>query len=310
MEPRFVNVPPRQRYTPPSVPQARLRGRRLAIIRGQDKGRWTDFYHFALTMPWVGYFAGMAGLFVVLNLVFATLYMADPHAFGTARPNFWDEFLFSVQTIGSLNISAALPRSTYANTLVVVEAFLGFVYLGLMTSVMFARFSRPRARVMFSRVAIIQPYEGMPTLMFRAANQRGNQILDAAVTVTFAWQAISVEGISMRRFEELKLVRSRTSLFALSWTVMHRIDESSPLYGLTHQKMIDNQMELVVLLSGTDDTLADVIYARHAYSPDHILWNRNFVDIIGQTPAGHRVVDLHRFHDTVAMEECVSTSGP
>ena len=295
-----MNDKPRENFAHPKPPPAPLRGRR-ALIRGQDKSRWTDFYHFALTMPWWAFFAGMAGIFAAVNLIFAALYMLDPGGIAGAKDNFWDEFLFSVKAIGSLEVGGMAPRSAYAYTLVVSEAFLGFVYVGLMTSVMFARFSRPKARVMFSRVALILPFDGVPTLMFRAANQRGNQVLDAGVTVSYARQVVTREGIEMRRFEELKLVRARTSLFNLSWTIMHRIDETSPLHGKTQARMLEEEAELVVLLSGTDDTLADVIYARQTYGPEQIVWNRRFVDIIADTGRGRWLVDLNRFHDTVPL---------
>ncbi|HUJ45786.1 MAG TPA: hypothetical protein VLV55_01535, partial [Rhizomicrobium sp.] len=117
-------------------------------------------------------------------------------------------------------------------------------------------------------------------------------------TVTLARQMITSEGIVMRRFEELKLMRSRTQLFALSWTIMHRIDETSPLYGVVTEDMVCREMELIILLRGTDDTLADIIYARHAYTPDEIVWNRRFTDVLSVTPKGRRVVDLSKFHDT------------
>ncbi|HEX2591190.1 MAG TPA: hypothetical protein VHL34_06825, partial [Rhizomicrobium sp.] len=106
------------------------------------------------------------------------------------------------------------------------------------------------------------------------------------------------EGLSIRRFVELKLVRERTALFALSWTLMHHIDEASPLHGLTVERMIEGDMEIIAMLSGTDDTMAEQIYARHAYTPDCIQWNRHFVDVLDRTPSGRRVVDLTRFHDT------------
>jgi inward rectifier potassium channel len=143
----------------------------------------------------------------------------------------------------------------------------------------------------------------VPTLMFRAANQRGNQILDAAVSVSLARQVTTREGIVMRRFEELKLLRARTPLFGLSWMVMHQIDETSPLYGVTLETLRDMQVEVIILLSGTDDALAEIIYARHSYMPDEILWNRRFVDVIVLAPGGRRVVDLHHFHETQPLPE-------
>jgi len=274
--------------------------RRRAFIKGQDHTRWTDFYHAILTVPWIAFFLGLAVFFFLINVVFAFLYMADPNGIEHARPhNFWDAFLFSVQTIGSINYSVMNPKSIYANVIVVFEAFFGILNLALITGVVFSRFSRPYARVIFSRAAVITQFDGEPMLMFRAANQRGNQILDANISVNFAWQQTTREGITMRRFQELPLVRARSPLFALSWTVMHRIDETSPFYGMTPEALRNCQGELIILLSGTDETFADMIFARHYYVPDHIQWHRRFVDIITKLPDGRRMVDLTRFHDTV-----------
>ena len=284
------------------ITQARMRdimrSKRVAVIKGQDGSRYTDFYHQSLTLPWSVFFLGLLALFIVLNLIFAALYMADPKGFANVPPgDFWSRFVFSVQTMGSVP-SEITVRTRYIDVITMIEAFIGILYIGFVTAIMFARFSRPSARVVFSKYAIIAPFDGEPTLMFRAANQRGNQVLDASVNVTLARQAVSREGIEMRRFEELQLVRARTSLFALSWTIMHRIDKTSPLHGMTPDMLYDAQMELIVLLSGTDDTLADTIYARYAYSPDEIRWNHRFVDVLSISPEGRRVVDLTKFHDT------------
>jgi inward rectifier potassium channel len=300
-----------QQKAPPHLGQAsivRARPRaRVAIVKGQDRTRWTDFYHGVLNIPWSVFLLGLLAVFVGLNGLFALLYLGDPHGIANARAgNFWDDFLFSVQTIGSINSNSMAPRSGYVKGVVVAEAFVGIIYLGLVTSLMFARFSRPFARIVFSNVAVIAPFDGVPTLMFRAANQRGNAILDAEARVTLARRQVSSEGIVMRRFEELKLARQRSSLFALSWTVMHTIDETSPLRGVAADTLYDNEMEIVVLLSGNDETLADRIYARHSYGPDDILWNRRFVDVLSATQGGRRVVDLHRFHDTDPVEPATS----
>ena len=294
--------PPKIPKPPPSITQfvTGRRSQRAAVIKGQDNSRWTDFYHAVLTAPWWLFFAGIAGIFLLINAIFALFYLADPHGLSHARPgNFWDAFLFSVETITSVDNSQVAPQSVYANIVEVAEAFFGILNLAMITGVMFARFSRPYSRVLFSKVAVITPFEGVPTLMFRAANQRGNSILDAGVSVSLARQVTTKEGIVMRRFEEISLVRSRSPLFALSWTIMHRLDETSPLFGQSLDDMYSNQVELIILLSGTDDTLADVIYARHAYGPDDIRWNHRFVDVLSLTPQGRRMVDLNRFHDTV-----------
>jgi inward rectifier potassium channel len=275
------------------------RGQRAAIVKGQDKGRFMDFYHDILTASWPLFFVQLAMMFVAVNLIFATLYVIDRGGIANARPgSFADAFFFSVQTLGTLGYGVMAPRTLYANLLVTVESFSGILTIALFTGIIFARFSRPFARVIFSRVAVIAPFDGVPTLMFRTANQRGESIMDASVTVTVARQHTTQEGVTMRRFQELKLTRARNSLFALSWTVMHAIDESSPLYGLSAEEMQDLDMEIVVMLSGLDEILADRIYARHAYWADEIVWDQRFVDVISVNASGQRVVDLTLFHDT------------
>ncbi|MBV9331929.1 MAG: ATP-sensitive inward rectifier potassium channel 10 [Alphaproteobacteria bacterium] len=293
---------PRNRKPAPRMATARP-GARIAIVRGQDASRFTDFYHAILKIPWSAFLFGLALFFVGINSAFALLYLVELHGIANARPgSFWDAFDFSVQTMGSMSNSAMTARSGYARGVVVAETFIGIIYLGLVTSLMYARFSRPFARVVFSKIAVIAPFDGVPTLMFRAANQRGNSILDAEAKVTLARRQVTEEGIAMRRFEELKLARDRSSLFALSWTVMHAIDKSSPLYGLDVEGMMAAEMEVVVLLSGTDDTLAERIYARNSYTPADIRWDHRFVDVLSVSDSGRRVVDLTRFHDTEPVE--------
>ena len=251
-----------------------------------------------LTVSWPVFVLRLAALFITVNLIFALLYLADRGGIINARPgNFADAFFFSVQTLGAGGGDMA-PQSLYANILVAVESFFGILTIALFAGIMFARFSRPLSRVLFSNIAVVTPFDGVPTLMFRAANQRGNSILDASVTVSLARQYVTQEGVEMRRFTELKLTRSNNPLFALSWTVMHPIDENSPLFGLTPSQMTEQDMEIIIMLSGMDETISDHIYARHAYWNDEIVWNRRFVDVISVAPTGHRVVDLTHFHDT------------
>ena len=272
---------------------------RVAIVKGQDVSRYTDIYHAVLRAPWWLFFLGLAAVFVSINAIFALAYVIDRNGIEHAKPgSFWDAFIFSAQTIGSINYSVMVPKSNYVNILVIIEAFVGIVMIALFTGMIFARFSRPFARVVFSKVAVIAPFDGVPTLMFRAANQRGNQILDASIRVSLARQHTTAEGMIFRRFEELRLVRARTSLFSLSWTIMHPINESSPLYGISDDEMADKQMEIIALLSGADAVMAETIYARHSYGPGDVVRDQRFVDVLSVTARGHRVVDLTRFHDT------------
>ncbi len=252
-----------------------------------------------LAAPWWLFFLSLFCFYITITAVFAVLYLADPAPLAHARHgNFWDVYLFAIETIAAINYSGFAPQSTYANIVVSVEGFFGILTTALFTGVLFARFSRPFARIAFSRCAVVLPFDGVPTLMFRAANQRGNSIVDAEIRLTLARQQTSREGIEMRRFEDLKPVRQRSSLFALSWTIQHRIDRHSPLYGVTRQMMAEQEMEIVVMLSGLDEALADRVYARHSYAPEDIVWGHKFVDVLSVNEQGRRVVDLTRFHDT------------
>ena len=288
-----------------SIARAPLR-QRVAIVKGQDSGRFTDFYHAVLTASWPVFILQLATLFIGVNFIFAILYVLDRGGIANAQPgSFTDAFFFSVQTLGAGGGDMA-PQSLYADILVAIESFFGILTIALFAGIMFARFSRPFSRVVFSNVAVIAPFDGVPTLMFRAANQRGNSILDAGVTVSLARQYVTQEGIEMRRFHELKLLRSANPLFALSWTVMHPIDQASPLFGLTVEQMAEEDMEIIVMLSGMDETIADHIFARHAYWHDEILWQKRFVDVVSIAPSGHRVLDLTHFHDTLEINQTIS----
>lgn len=285
----------------PAIVQIVKQNGRLSIVgMGKWHSYWRDPYHLMLTLPWSGFLALTVLGYVVTNALFALAYLAGGDGIENARPgNFLDAFFFSVQTMASIGYGAMYPRTAYTNVLVTIEALTGLMGLAMGTGLMFARFSRPTARVTFSQVAVITPYEGVPTLMFRAANQRRNQILEAQMRVGLGRDEVSVEGQSMRRVYDLNLIRSQNPLFSLSWTAMHRIDEQSPLYGVTPESLDEAEATLVVTLSGLDETVSQIIHARHTYASRDILWNMRFVDIISKTKDGNRFVDYSRFHDVV-----------
>ena len=272
--------------------------RRRPIITGARGNHAADFYAILLDAPWWEVLFGLAAVFFFINLIFAGLYLADPQGLSNVRPgSFADAYFFSVQTFTTLGYGHVAPVSDYANIIAAIESFAGVLNIAVASGLVFARVSRPRASVLFSRPAVIATHEGQPTLMFRVANQRGNQIMEAEISVNLARQHVTREGTTMRQFEELLLVRRSTPLFALSWTVMHVVNETSPLHGADRESLIEQQAEIVVLLSGTDETYGEKIYARHSYIPHDIHWDKRFVDIISLGPNGRRVIDLSRFHE-------------
>jgi len=265
---------------------------------------WRDPYHLLLTIPWPGFLILICLSYVTINAVFAVAYLLGGDCIANARPgSFLDLFFFSVQTLASIGYGAMYPKTTYANIIVTIEAMIGLVGIAVMTGLAFARFSRPTARVMFSRVAVITPHDAKPTLMFRTANQRRNMILEAQMRVYLMRDEVTAEGQSMRRIYDLKLLRNQTPSFSLSWSVVHVIDEFSPLYGMTAESLIQTNSMLMISLSGIDETVAQVVHARHSYSANEILWNNRFVDIFHETPDGHRYIDYNRFHDVLPLDE-------
>jgi inward rectifier potassium channel len=264
---------------------------------------WREPYHLLLTIPWIGFLGLVAVLYVTTNTLFALLYLAGGDCIENAQSgSFIDAFFFSVQTLASIGYGAMYPKTIYANVIVTIEAMVGLVGIAVMTGLAFARFSRPTARVIFSNVAAIAPHEGIPTLVFRTANQRRNQILEAQMRVYMMRDEITVEGQFLRRIYDLNLLRSQSPSFTLTWMVMHPIDELSPLYGMTPESLLQTNSTIIVSLSGIDETVAQVVHARHHYAAHEILWNNRFIDIIHQKSEGHRYIDFNHFHDVEPLD--------
>jgi inward rectifier potassium channel len=180
---------------------------------------------------------------------------------------------------------------------VTLEAFVGLVTVAMATGLMFAKFSRPTARVLFSDKMVIAPRDGKPTLMLRMANERGNDIIEASFRVTILKAEVSAEGEKMRRVHDVPLVRSDTPLFTLTFQAMHVIDEKSPLHGLTAETMAAGEVRFIVTVTGLDATFATTIHARRIYHADDIVWNARFTDVLSNGPDGGLILDLGKFHD-------------
>ncbi len=211
--------------------------------------------------------------------------------------SFADAFFFSVDTISTVGYGEMAPRSVGAHLVVTAESFVGIFNLAIATGLLFARISRPTARVLFSRVAVVTPHEGQQMLILRAANQRRNRIVEAEVSMNLLHWVTTKEGDRIRRFETMATVRSRSPVFMLTWQIMHPIDELSPLLGETPESLAAVEAQIIVVLKGLDETFAQTIHARAAYTPDQIVWGGRFVDIIGRDEEGRGVIDYAHFHD-------------
>lgn len=275
----------------------------LNIVRqGTSYSYWRDPYHLLLTISGPGFLALFAGLYLATNAVFALVYLAGGDCIENAQPgSFLDAFFFSVHTMATIGYGSMYPRTNYANAVVTIEALTGMLGVAMVTGLAFARFSLPSAKVLFSRVAVITPFDGVPTLMFRTANKRHNLIVEAQLQVTLVCNEVNLEGYFMRREHDLKLVRNQTSIFALTWMAMHPIDEHSPLYGATAETLAEAEAEIVVTLTGLDETVSQTIHARHSFVASEILWNMRFVDTLSKTLDGKRCINYTRFHDVISL---------
>jgi inward rectifier potassium channel len=276
------------------------RGGRLAGIIGNP-------YHSLLTMTWPAFLGVLATVYLLANLAFALLFLAcGPGALGesdTAFPSgsFLQAFFFSVETFATIGYGAIVPETVRANFLVLFESFVSLISIALATGLIFARFSRPIPRIRFSSRALIAPYMGRTGFMFRIANARRNEIVGIEATVILA-RFVTTNGVRTRSFTELALERKRVIFFSLSWTVVHPIDESSPMWGLSAQELLDSEAEFLILLSGTDETFFQTVSARGSYTAAELLWGHKFSNIF-LPPAQDGVVriDLALIDSTEAV---------
>jgi inward rectifier potassium channel len=293
--------------SPPSALAQALRTSKTPDVRraGAPQAWHQDIYHRWIMASSTTFLLAFAAVFLGINLVFAVLYALDPLGLVQIGAHQQDSvlfrsFLFSVHTIATVGYGNIYPDSTYVNCVVVVEIAIGVLVFALTSGLVFARFSIPRARIMFSDVAVVRRFEGYPTLMFRAANQRNNFIVEASVRVSILRDVVD-EGRKLRRFTDLALIRSSSPVFALSWLVMHRIDETSPLYGMTPADLAAQGDELIVLMTGIDSSVSQPVIAGHGYVATSILWDHEFVDVMRTDDQGQRWIDYSQFHAVVPI---------
>ena len=255
-----------------------------------------DLYLFFLEGSWTRMLLSFGFLYLGLNAAFAGLYLLDPGSIvNNPDDSFAAAFHFSIQTFSTIGYGAMSPGTQWADAVVVAESAVGLLFVAMATGVMLAKASRPRSSVLFSRPIVLTRRNGQDVLTFRVANALGNEMADAHITVTALLDEITEEGEHMRRLHDLKLVRARTPLFVISWSVMHVLDETSPLYGRVREGTLG---PIVATLTAHDGTYGQTNYARYVYNPDALQVDRSFVDVISQLPDGRLLLDLEKFHHT------------
>jgi inward rectifier potassium channel len=279
------------------------------VTQGLPLSGWRDFYHRALTMNWPTFFASLAGLFLVLNTAFASLYMLGHASIANqSPPGFTGAFFFSVETLATVGYGDMHPRTVYAHLVATLEIFVGMSGVALATGLVFARFSRPRAHIMFARLAVVHPVDGRATLMVRAANARQNVIAEARARLRLMRIETTSEGYRIRRIRDLELVRDQHPLFMFGWNLMHVIDERSPLFGETAESLAKQEAQVLATIEGSDENTAQTMQARYAWPSSDICWQHRYVDVIREEN-GISHVDYTCFHDVQPFEPLAATEA-
>jgi len=267
---------------------------------GRQWHGWMDPYHLILTLSWARFFALLTGFFLAVNLLFATAYWLIPGSVAHAHPgSFLDVLFFSIETIATVGYGEMVPGTLAGHLISSLEILTGLMSLAVVTGLVFARFSKPTARVLFSDKVVTRDFEGHRVLMLRVANERHNRMVEPTANLGLVRLEKTAEGEPFYRIHDLALQRQRNPVFALTWTLVHRIDETSPLYGWDQAALKAARSRITVSIFGHDETIAASVYALHEYSAEQIFFDHRFVDIISDGEEGMRIIDLTRFHDIV-----------
>ncbi len=269
-----------------------------AVRKGTPSDLRHDLYFYFMEGGWIRLFSALGILYLLVNVLFACLYLLVPGSVnGAEEASFADAFFFSVQTMSTIGYGQLTPGNLHANLIVTLEAAVGLLGVALATGLIFAKVSRPTSKVLFSDRMVIMTRDGQDMLVFQCGNARGNQIVDATVEVTLVRDEISPEGDRLKKLVDLKLARKRSPLFTLSWMVMHPIDEESPFRDMDRDNLMAEMEGVVVTLSGHDDTYAQSIYARHYYAAEDIFPGHRFIDNVSRLQDGRLMIDYSLFHD-------------
>jgi inward rectifier potassium channel len=277
-------------------------GAREISTEGIARPIFQDLYHYFMTVSWPQLFGTFAAFFLGFDLLFGFLYHLIPDCIANLNPpGFAGAFFFSVETLATVGYGDMHPQTLYGHVVAMIEIFIGLMSLALITGIMFARFSRPRARFLFTNNVVVRPIDGKLTLVIRAANLRQNVVQDASAKLRMLRDEITRENFPIRRVIDLPLLRSQHPMFVLGWTIMHVIDESSPLISETAESLKNSGASFVLSVSGTDETTGQQLMSRAEYSHSDVRWNAAFRDILEESEDGTLRLDYGKFNDIVPL---------
>ena len=279
-------------------------GGRAFVSIGLSQRFWDDIYHRALTIRWPVFFGLIGAIFLLLNALFATIYQLGDNAIANQYPHgFGGAFFFSVETLSTVGYGDMHPQTVYSHIVATVEIFTGMVSIAVVTGLIFSRFSRPRAKILFADHPVVRTIDGQPTLMIRAANTRQNVIAEASAQLHLLRLETSPEGFRLRKIYDLKLTRDRHPIFVLSWSLMHVIDASSPLFGETSESLDRKEAILLLTIEGIDETTAQSMLARQRWNHSDLRWSHRYVDLVNEDADGVNTIDYNVFHHVVPLDE-------
>jgi inward rectifier potassium channel len=254
-----------------------------------------DPYHLAVALSWPQFLATLLAIYLLVNVVFATLFWLVPGSVANARPHdFGDAFFFSIETLATVGYGEMYPGTLYGHVIASVEIVCGLAFTAILTGLTFVRFSRPLAKLIFASNPVVATHNGKPTLMLRVGNGRLSVLLDAAAKLNVLLSVTSLEGKSFRRAQELRLERAHLPAFPLTWTLMHVLDERSPLHGYDSAQAIAAGAQLFVTLEARDTTLAAVVHDIRNYAATDIRFGMRYADAVTIGEDGTPVADLNR----------------
>lgn len=259
-----------------------------------------NLYHTLLSMKWSTFLLLVLLLYFLSNIVFGVMYasfgasaLVDTSSTPTANLLIRG-FFFSVQTFATIGYGTIHPVGIVPNLLVTIESYYSLLTNALITGLVFARFARPVAKIIFSDVAVIAPYRDIEGLMFRLVNGRSSQLIELEIKVLFA-RFVNENGKAVRRFDFLELERNKVTFLPLSLTVVHPIDDASPLKGLTSEDYIRTDAELLILITAIDETFAQTVHTRSSYKPDEIRCGHKFVSMYNEVATGEPIsIDVRK----------------
>jgi inward rectifier potassium channel len=252
-----------------------------------------DPYHLAITLTWPEYLAALLALYLSANVVFAVLFWLVPGAIANARPHgFADAFFFSIETIATVGYGEMYPATLYGHVVASTEIVCGLAFTAILTGLTFVRFSRPRAKLVFAANPVVAMHNGKPTLMLQIGNGRPGVLADATAKLNVLISEIGSDGRLLRRAQELRLERAHLPLFPLSWTLMHVLDEKSPLAGYDAARAVATDARVFVTLEARDPTLATFVHEIRTYTPQDIRFGVRYIDPVTVGEDGMPFVDL------------------